>query len=61
MEKTINDVFRNRVKKYGDRLAIEKKRKGAWEQATWNQYYERARTAGLGMIALGVKKGTGYR
>lgn len=57
MEKTINDVFRNRVKKYGDRLAIEKKRKGAWEQATWNQYYERARTAGLGMIALGVKKG----
>ena len=46
MEKAINDVFRNR-KKIRDRLAIEKKRKGAWEQATWNQYYERARAAGL--------------
>ncbi|MBP7585814.1 MAG: long-chain fatty acid--CoA ligase [Spirochaetes bacterium] len=57
MEKTINEVFRNRVKKYGDRLAAEKKYKGKWEQTTWNQYYERARDVGLGLYELGVRKG----
>lgn len=57
MEKTINEVFRNRVKKYGDRLAVEKKLRGAWQQATWNQYYERARAVGLGLFELGVRKG----
>ncbi|TAL39666.1 MAG: long-chain fatty acid--CoA ligase [Spirochaetes bacterium] len=56
-EKTINSVFRNRVKKYGDRLAVEKKLKGAWQQATWNQYYGNARAAGLGLHELGVRKG----
>jgi long-chain acyl-CoA synthetase len=56
-ENTINDVFRNRVKKYGDRLAIEKKLKGVWHSATWNEYYERARSTGLGLQSLGVGKG----
>jgi len=55
MEKTIVEVFRNRVKKYGDRLYVEKKRNGSWEGATWNQYYERARAAGLGLYELGVR------
>lgn len=57
MEKTINDVFRNRVQKYGDRLAIEKKTKGVWSSASWNEYYERASATGLGLFSLGVKKG----
>lgn len=57
MEKTINEVFRNRVKKYGDRLAVEKKLRGVWQQASWNQYYERARAVGLGLYELGVRKG----
>lgn len=57
MEKTINEVFRNRVKKYGDRLAVEKKLRGVWHQATWNQYYDRARAVGLGLYELGVRKG----
>jgi len=56
-ESTINEVFKNRVEKYGDRLAVEKKLDGRWEQATWNQYYERAGAAGLGLHALGVAKG----
>lgn len=57
MEKTINQVFNNRVDKYGDRLAVEKKRKGVWEQASWDQYYKRARSVGLGLYQLGVRKG----
>ena len=57
LEKTINQVFRNRVRKYQDRLAVEKKLNGQWESASWNQYYDRARAAGLAFGALGVEKG----
>ncbi|MFP4226853.1 MAG: AMP-dependent synthetase/ligase [Desulfobacterales bacterium] len=57
MEQTINAVFKKRVERYGDRLAVEKKRAGAWESATWNQYYDRARDAGMGLYQLGVEKG----
>ena len=56
-ENTINDVFRNRAEKYGDKLAIEKKLNGKWESASWSEYYERARSAGLGLYSLGIKKG----
>ena len=57
MEKTINHVFRNQAARYKDRLAVEKKRHGRWESATWTEYYDRARAAGLGLAALGVAKG----
>ena len=56
-EKTMNDVFHNRVHKYGNRLAIEKKMGGVWNSVTWNEYYDRARTVGLGLWSLGVRKG----
>jgi len=45
------------VARYGDRLAVEKKLKGVWHSATWNEYYERSRATGLGLYALGVRKG----
>jgi long-chain acyl-CoA synthetase len=57
MEKTINIAFKNRVNKYQDRLAVEKKLNGIWESATWNQYYDRARAVGLAIVSMGVKKG----
>jgi len=57
MEKTINQVFRNRANMYQDRLAIEKKKKGKWEQATWNQYYANSRATGLALGAFGMEKG----
>ncbi len=57
MGKTINQVFRNRADKYRDRLAIEKKKKGKWEQATWNAYYANARATGLALGAFGMEKG----
>lgn len=56
-EKTMNDVFRNRARKYGNRLAIEKKMNGVWQSATWSEYYEQARAVGLGLYSLGVQKG----
>lgn len=57
MEKTINEVFRNRAEKYKDRLAAEKKLNGKWEQATWAEYYENARATGLALVSLGLQKG----
>ncbi len=57
MEKTINQVFRNRSEKFGDRLAIEKKLNGQWIGATWNEYYERSRALGLALQSLGIEKG----
>ncbi len=56
MERTINQVFKNRVQKYGSRTAVEKKINGAWVSASWKEYYECARAAGLGLYALGVRK-----
>lgn len=57
MERTINQVFKNRAGKYKDRLAVEKKMDGRWQTATWTEYYERARNTGLGLYALGVRQG----
>jgi len=57
LERTINEVFQNRAVTYQDRLAVEKKRRGVWESATWNQYHERARLTGLGLYHLGIRKG----
>jgi len=57
MEKTINEVFRNRVEKSKDRIAVEKKKNGKWEQVTWNEYYDNSRALGLSLTRIGVKKG----
>ena len=57
MEKTINEVFRNRVEKSKDRIAVEKKKNGKWEQVTWNEYYDNSRALGLALTRIGVKKG----
>ena len=56
-ETTINQVFESRVARYGERLAVEKKRNGQWEQASWTEYYDRSRSVGLGLHALGVVRG----
>jgi long-chain acyl-CoA synthetase len=56
-EKTMNDVFRNRVNKYGDRLCVEKKMNGVWQGASWNEYYDQSRAVGLGLWSLGIRKG----
>lgn len=57
LERTINEVFQNRAAKYQDRLAVEKNRGGIWESATWKQYHEQARSTGLGLYHLGIRKG----
>ncbi len=54
---TINQAFKKTVDRRRHQVAIEKKRNGRWESATWNEYYDRAREAGLALNSLGVNKG----
>jgi long-chain acyl-CoA synthetase len=57
MDGTINHIFRESTQQYGDSIAVEKNRGGNREGATWNQLYERSRAVGLGLRALGIRKG----
>lgn len=57
MERTINEVFKNRVQKYKNKIAIEKKLNGKWHSASWNEYYDNARKVGLALTSLGLNKG----
>ncbi len=57
MEKTILEVFTNRVARFGGRLAVEKKRNGHWQGVSWQQYWSAARAVGLGLRQLGIRPG----
>ncbi len=54
---TICGMVKTRVKKYGDRTMMKVKRDGAWQEISWNEFYENARNLGLAMISLGVAPG----
>jgi len=56
-EKTINQVFKDRVQKYGSRIALEKKLNGKWESVSWEDYYTRAAYVGLALNDMGLQKG----
>ncbi len=43
--------------RFGDRIAFREKEFGIWHQITWRQYLEHARNCGLGLHALGVRRG----
>ena len=57
MTRNLGQIFRDQARKYGDRLAVEKRLQGRWQGCTWNRYYEAAREIGLGLYSLGVRKG----
>lgn len=57
MKQNLGQIFRSQAKKYGQRLAIEKRLVGVWQGITWEEYYEQAKQVGLGLYSLGVRKG----
>jgi len=57
MKANLAQIFRNQADRYGDRLAVEKRRGGRWEGWNWREYYETARAVGLGLYALGIRQG----
>jgi long-chain acyl-CoA synthetase len=54
---TIGGMLKSRVEKYGDRVMMKKKVKGAWEEFSWNEFYSNVRDLGLAMISMGIQAG----
>lgn len=54
---TIPTLFWHRVEQWGDRTALREKDLGLWQPISWREYGERARAAGLGLVALGLAPG----
>ena len=54
---TLAKLFRRRCAELGDRIAHREKDFGIWHSHNWKQAWERTRLIGLGMLALGIKRG----
>jgi long-chain acyl-CoA synthetase len=52
---TLPSLFRRVVGERVDAVAMREKHLGIWRAVTWRQYGERARRAGLGLVALGLR------
>lgn len=54
---TLPKIFLKSVDKFGDRIAMRKKRYGIWQEYTWNEVYEHVRDFCLGLVSLGLQRG----
>ncbi len=54
---TVPLLFWRRVQEWGDRTAMREKEFGIWRDISWATYGEKAKYVGLGLGALGLKKG----
>ncbi len=50
-------VFRARCRESANQIALREKRLGVWNPFTWEDYYDRARAFGLGLVSLGLETG----
>ncbi len=54
---TVTSLFLKRVREVPDRVALREKEFGVWRSVTWREYGEQARLCGLGLMALGMRRG----
>ena len=54
---TIPALFWKRVTELDSKVALREKDFGIWNEYTWADYGDQARKAGLGLMALGLKRG----
>lgn len=54
---TLAKLFRDRVGRWGDRVAMREKNFGIWDTYTWAEFDEQARNAAGGLIARGMQRG----
>jgi long-chain acyl-CoA synthetase len=54
---TLPGLFRHRVREMGERVAMREKLFGIWKPLSWAEYGRRVRWIGLGLMALGLKRG----
>ncbi|XP_040273720.1 long-chain-fatty-acid--CoA ligase ACSBG2 isoform X3 [Bufo bufo] len=53
---TINQMFEEAVKQYGDYVALASKERDQWIKLTYKQYHEQCRLAAKGFIKLGLER-----
>lgn len=56
-EDTLAKQFWLRVREYGPRVAMRKKRYGIWQEYTWKEVYQHVHDFCLGMVSLGLERG----
>ena len=54
---TVPALFRKRAAELGSKVALREKDFGIWNEYSWADYGEQARLAGLGLRALGLRRG----
>lgn len=54
---TLPKLFRQNCEKYGAKIAHREKDLGIWLAYSWSDFYDHARLIGLGLLALGLKRG----
>jgi long-chain acyl-CoA synthetase len=54
---TAPSIFRETVRKRGDRVAMRKKEFGLWHDISWNDYFRMATQVGSALISMGLEKG----
>ncbi|MBE7637911.1 AMP-binding protein [Sneathiella sp. P13V-1] len=50
-------LFWDRVQKFDQKIAMREKDLGIWRSITWAEYGRKARSVGLGLVSLGLKRG----
>jgi len=54
---TLAKLFRDRVGRWRDRVAMREKKFGIWQAFTWNDYDQHARNVAAGLLSLGLRRG----
>ena len=54
---TLAKLFRQRCLELGGKIALREKDYGIWLSYSWADFYEHARLIGLGLVALGLRRG----
>jgi len=55
--RTLPQVFKQCVQKYGDRVAMRKKEYGLWHDISWSEYYRKVQFIGSALLSMGLEKG----
>jgi len=55
--KTLPQVFLDRVAQCGDQVALREKDFGIWQPITWNRYLDHVKHFALGLVSLGFQRG----
>jgi long-chain acyl-CoA synthetase len=54
---SVPQMFQDRVKLSGNRVALRYKKRGIWREVTWDEYNQKVRRVCLGLVSLGLKPG----